>query len=188
MHHDEKEWDKPEEFNPGGLCDPHPLLAQGMSGWVQQERLSPGGCLVLRHWILLLPFWGIGTSLLLQPLGGTQSRVSVNSGRSQAEGITLLMPVVPLPLAGRFLDEQGQHIHSPSPSYLPFGAGIRVCLGKVLAKMELFLFLAWVLQRFTLECPEDQPLPSLEGKFGVVLQVQKFQVKARLREAWRAAS
>lgn len=98
------------------------------------------------------------------------------------------MPVVPLPLAGRFLDERGQHIHSPSPSYLPFGAGIRVCLGKVLAKMELFLFLAWVLQRFTLECPEDQPLPSLEGKFGVVLQVQKFQVKARLREAWRAAS
>jgi len=94
-------------------------------------------------------------------------------------------PAVPLPLAGRFLDEQGQHIHSPSPSYLPFGAGIRVCLGEVLAKMELFLFLAWVLQRFTLECPQDQPLPSLEGKFGVVLQVQKFRVKARLREAWR---
>ncbi|XP_069720181.1 steroid 17-alpha-hydroxylase/17,20 lyase isoform X2 [Phaenicophaeus curvirostris] len=89
---------------------------------------------------------------------------------------------------GRFLDERGQHIHSPSPSYLPFGAGIRVCLGEVLAKMELFLFLAWVLQRFTLESPQDQPLPSLEGKFGVVLQVQKFQVKARLREAWRAAS
>ncbi|XP_062436219.1 steroid 17-alpha-hydroxylase/17,20 lyase [Rhea pennata] len=89
---------------------------------------------------------------------------------------------------GRFLDKQGQHIHSPSPSYLPFGAGIRVCLGEVLAKMELFLFLAWVLQRFTLECPQGQPLPSLEGKFGVVLQVQKFRVKARLREAWRAAS
>lgn len=45
MHHDEKEWDKPEEFNPGGLCDPHPLLAQGMAGWVQQERLSLGGLL-----------------------------------------------------------------------------------------------------------------------------------------------
>ncbi|XP_071604500.1 steroid 17-alpha-hydroxylase/17,20 lyase isoform X3 [Heliangelus exortis] len=88
----------------------------------------------------------------------------------------------------RFLDEKGQHIHSPSPSYLPFGAGIRVCLGEILAKMELFLFLAWMLQRFTLECPQDQPLPSLEGKFGVVLQVQKFQVKARLRDAWRAAS
>lgn len=55
MHHDEKEWDKPEEFNPGGLCDPHPLLGQGMAGWVQQERLSPGGHLVLGGWIMLLP-------------------------------------------------------------------------------------------------------------------------------------
>uniref|UniRef100_A0A8C7EEY4 Steroid 17-alpha-hydroxylase/17,20 lyase n=1 Tax=Nothoprocta perdicaria TaxID=30464 RepID=A0A8C7EEY4_NOTPE len=89
---------------------------------------------------------------------------------------------------GRFLDAQGQHIRSPSPSYLPFGAGVRVCLGEVLAKMELFLFLAWVLQRFTLECPQGQPLPSLEGRFGVVLQVQRFRVRARLREAWRAAS
>lgn len=111
----------------------------------------------------------------------------MNSGRSQAKSQSADASGT-LSLAGRFLDERGQHIHSPSPSYLPFGAGIRVCLGKVLAKMELFLFLAWVLQRFTLECPEDQPLPSLEGKFGVVLQVQKFQVKARLREAWRAAS
>lgn len=43
VHHDEKEWEKPEEFNPGGLHDPHPLLGRGMAGWVQQERLSPGG-------------------------------------------------------------------------------------------------------------------------------------------------
>lgn len=123
----------------------------------------------------------VSYELLAQSLGGRDDelgQVSVRRGKSPS-------PAVPLPLAGRFLDEQGQHIHSPSPSYLPFGAGIRVCLGEVLAKMELFLFLAWVLQRFTLECPQDQPLPSLEGKFGVVLQVQKFRVKARLREAWR---
>ncbi|NXA36288.1 CP17A lyase, partial [Eudromia elegans] len=86
---------------------------------------------------------------------------------------------------GRFLDEQGRHVHSPSPSYLPFGAGVRVCLGEVLAKTELFLFLAWVLQRFTLECPQGQAPPSPEGRFGVVLQVPRFRVRARLREAWR---
>ncbi|XP_067393061.1 steroid 17-alpha-hydroxylase/17,20 lyase [Emydura macquarii macquarii] len=84
---------------------------------------------------------------------------------------------------GRFLDEQGTQL--PSPSYLPFGAGIRVCLGEALAKMELFLFLAWMLQRFTLEPLAGQPLPGLEGKFGVVLQVQAFKVMARLRAAWR---
>uniref|UniRef100_A0A8C8VEN0 Steroid 17-alpha-hydroxylase/17,20 lyase n=1 Tax=Pelusios castaneus TaxID=367368 RepID=A0A8C8VEN0_9SAUR len=86
---------------------------------------------------------------------------------------------------GRFLDEQGKRLSSPSPSYLPFGAGIRVCLGEILAKMELFLFLAWILQRFTLEPPAGQPLPEPDGNFGVVLQVPPFTVKARLRDAWQ---
>ncbi|XP_062988651.1 steroid 17-alpha-hydroxylase/17,20 lyase isoform X2 [Elgaria multicarinata webbii] len=86
---------------------------------------------------------------------------------------------------GRFLDEDGNRIYSPSPSYLPFGAGVRVCLGEALAKMELFLFLAWTLQRFTLSIPEGHSLPEPEGKFGVVLQVPKFKVKATLREAWK---
>uniref|UniRef100_A0A8C3XRI8 Steroid 17-alpha-hydroxylase/17,20 lyase n=1 Tax=Chelydra serpentina TaxID=8475 RepID=A0A8C3XRI8_CHESE len=86
---------------------------------------------------------------------------------------------------GRFLDDQGKRLFSPSPSYLPFGAGIRVCVGEALAKMELFLFLAWILQRFTLKAPPGQPLPTLEGKFGVVLQAQPFKVQVRLREAWR---
>uniref|UniRef100_A0A8D0H1T8 Steroid 17-alpha-hydroxylase/17,20 lyase n=1 Tax=Sphenodon punctatus TaxID=8508 RepID=A0A8D0H1T8_SPHPU len=89
---------------------------------------------------------------------------------------------------GRFLDEEGKRIYSPSPSYLPFGAGIRVCLGEALAKMELFLFLAWTLQRFTLETPAGHVLPPPEGRFGVVLQAPRFQVKATLREAWHGLS
>ncbi|XP_066477570.1 steroid 17-alpha-hydroxylase/17,20 lyase [Tiliqua scincoides] len=86
---------------------------------------------------------------------------------------------------GRFLDEYGNRIYSPSPSYLPFGAGIRVCMGEALAKMELFLFLAWILQRFTFTIPEGHTLPEPEGKFGVVLQVPPFKVKATLREVWK---
>ncbi|XP_068113631.1 steroid 17-alpha-hydroxylase/17,20 lyase [Hyperolius riggenbachi] len=84
----------------------------------------------------------------------------------------------------RFLDENGDRLSSPSQSYLPFGAGIRVCLGEALAKMEIFLFLSWILQRFTLEVPAGNPLPDLEGKFGVVLQVKPFKVIAKLREVW----
>ncbi|KAL2083457.1 hypothetical protein ACEWY4_021230 [Coilia grayii] len=85
---------------------------------------------------------------------------------------------------GRFLDKEGETVCCPSASYLPFGAGIRVCLGEALAKMELFLFLSWILQRFTLDVPAGHPLPSLEGKFGVVLQPQKYKVLACLREGW----
>ncbi|XP_073541417.1 steroid 17-alpha-hydroxylase/17,20 lyase isoform X1 [Phyllobates terribilis] len=85
----------------------------------------------------------------------------------------------------RFLDENGHRLYSPSQSYLPFGAGIRVCLGEALAKMEIFLFLSWILQRFTLEVPEGDPLPTLEGKFGVVLQVKPFKVTAKLRDVWK---
>ncbi|XP_063818009.1 steroid 17-alpha-hydroxylase/17,20 lyase [Pseudophryne corroboree] len=85
----------------------------------------------------------------------------------------------------RFLDENGNRVHSPSQSYLPFGAGIRVCLGEALAKMEIFLFLSWILQRFTMEVPEGDPLPDLEGKFGVVLQVKPFKVTTKLRDVWK---
>ncbi|XP_072280146.1 steroid 17-alpha-hydroxylase/17,20 lyase-like [Pyxicephalus adspersus] len=85
----------------------------------------------------------------------------------------------------RFLDENGNRMYSPSQSYLPFGAGTRVCLGEALGKMEVFLFLSWILQRFTLEVPEGDPLPDLEGKFGVVLQPKPFKVIAKLRDTWK---
>ncbi|XP_077351276.1 steroid 17-alpha-hydroxylase/17,20 lyase isoform X1 [Festucalex cinctus] len=77
---------------------------------------------------------------------------------------------------GRFLNSDGTGVINPSSSYMPFGAGVRVCLGEALAKMELFIFLSWILQRFTFSTPPGQPPPLLEGKFGVVLQPAKYKV------------
>lgn len=86
--------------------------------------------------------------------------------------------------AGRFLNSEGTGLIIPSSSYLPFGAGVRVCLGEALAKMELFLLLSWILQCFTLSVPTGDSLPSLEGKFGVVLQPVKYKVNAVPRPGW----
>uniref|UniRef100_A0A8C9E8G0 Steroid 17-alpha-hydroxylase/17,20 lyase n=1 Tax=Phocoena sinus TaxID=42100 RepID=A0A8C9E8G0_PHOSS len=87
----------------------------------------------------------------------------------------------------RFLDPTGTKLISPSLSYLPFGAGPRSCIGEMLARQELFLFMTWLLQRFDLEIPDDGKLPSLEGNPGLVLQIDPFKVKIKVRQAWKEA-
>ncbi|KAK5881829.1 hypothetical protein CesoFtcFv8_020474 [Champsocephalus esox] len=86
----------------------------------------------------------------------------------------------------RFLNSEGTGVRVPSSSYLPFGVGVRVCLGEALAKMELFLFLSWILQRFSLSVPRGHSLPSLQGKFGVVLQPARYKVTATPRAGWES--
>ncbi|KAG8523481.1 Steroid 17-alpha-hydroxylase/17,20 lyase, partial [Galemys pyrenaicus] len=87
----------------------------------------------------------------------------------------------------RFLHPTGSHLISPSLSYLPFGAGPRTCVGEMLARKELFLFTAWLLQRFDFEVPDDGHLPSLDGIPSVVFMIEPFKVKIKVREAWREA-
>ncbi|XP_061259287.1 steroid 17-alpha-hydroxylase/17,20 lyase-like isoform X2 [Bos javanicus] len=87
----------------------------------------------------------------------------------------------------RFLDPTGKQLISPSLSYLPFGAGPRSCVGEMLARQELFLFMSRLLQRFNLEIPDDGKLPSLEGHASLVLQIKPFKVKIEVRQAWKEA-
>ncbi|XP_042545466.1 steroid 17-alpha-hydroxylase/17,20 lyase [Dipodomys spectabilis] len=87
----------------------------------------------------------------------------------------------------RFLDPTKKQLITPSLSYLPFGAGPRACIGEALARQELFLFMAAMLQRFDLELPDDGKLPSLEGDPKVVFLIDPFQVKIKVRQAWKEA-
>ncbi|XP_066526581.1 cytochrome P450 17A2 [Hoplias malabaricus] len=74
----------------------------------------------------------------------------------------------------RFLDATGKKI--TPPSFLPFGAGPRVCVGESLARMELFLFISRLLQRFRFSTPSASSLPDLRGRYGVVLQPLRYSV------------
>ncbi|XP_072162879.1 steroid 17-alpha-hydroxylase/17,20 lyase-like [Diadema setosum] len=47
-----------------------------------------------------------------------------------------------------FLDETGTVRQHP-PSFMPFGAGRRSCLGEAVAKADLFLIFSWFLQNYT---------------------------------------
>ena len=64
----------------------------------------------------------------------------------------------------RHIDENGNLITNQG-NFFPFGAGRRVCAGESLAKVELFLFVSWMLQKFTFVAEEDGHPPELKGAY-----------------------
>ncbi|KAM9385851.1 uncharacterized protein KZ484_007430 [Pholidichthys leucotaenia] len=79
---------------------------------------------------------------------------------------------------GHFLDAQGKFVRREA--FLPFSAGKRVCLGEGLARMELFLFLVGLLQKFSFSVPDGVKL-STEGIIGVTRVPHPYKVHAKPR-------
>ncbi|XP_033742771.1 cytochrome P450 2C37-like [Pecten maximus] len=77
----------------------------------------------------------------------------------------------------RFIGEDGK-LNGKEHTVLAFSLGRRVCFGESLARMEVFLFLTSLLQRFKLLPEDDDSLPSLEPIAGVVNHPQQFRFKA----------
>ncbi|CAG6015655.1 unnamed protein product [Menidia menidia] len=78
----------------------------------------------------------------------------------------------------RFLEGGG----GSTRALVPFGGGARLCLGESVAKMELFLFTAYLLRDFQFLLPDDEAsLPDLRGVASVVLKVKSYKVTARAR-------
>ncbi|XP_050666564.1 cytochrome P450 18a1 [Leptidea sinapis] len=75
----------------------------------------------------------------------------------------------------RFIDENGK-IRRPE-FFMPFGVGRRMCLGDILARMEMFMFFASMMHQFDLQMDDGDALPSLEGTVGATIAPHPFQVK-----------
>lgn len=82
----------------------------------------------------------------------------------------------------RYLDGNGKLESTKPASWLPFSAGRRNCLGETLAKPEILLMCANLLQRFDIRLPEGVK-PHLEHNlkgFGIELPMDyKIVVKER---------
>ncbi|XP_022097079.1 steroid 17-alpha-hydroxylase/17,20 lyase-like [Acanthaster planci] len=79
----------------------------------------------------------------------------------------------------RFLDEDGK-VFTPK-SFMAFSIGRRACLGENLAKMELFMFLGGILQRFQLRTPAGEKLPDTEPMPDMMRSPNFFKVQIACR-------
>ncbi|CAG5115326.1 unnamed protein product [Candidula unifasciata] len=76
----------------------------------------------------------------------------------------------------RFIDDHGK-LQIPE-QFIPFGIGRRVCLGEAIAKMELFLFLATMFQRFHFLPAASCLNQPIKCDCGIVIAPKPYKVKA----------
>ncbi|XP_068601252.1 cytochrome P450 2J6-like [Brachionichthys hirsutus] len=79
---------------------------------------------------------------------------------------------------GHFLNEEGKF--EKRAAFIPFSAGKRLCLGEMLARMEIFLFFTSFMQHFTFSMPAGVK-PVMDSRFGVTLAPQPYDICATSR-------
>ncbi|KAL3862683.1 hypothetical protein ACJMK2_008636 [Sinanodonta woodiana] len=83
----------------------------------------------------------------------------------------------------RFVSEEGTLVKPDE--FIPFFTGRRNCLGESLARMELFLFISALVQRFELMPPQGETLDikDVDGLFGGTHAPKPFYIRAISRQA-----
>lgn len=85
----------------------------------------------------------------------------------------------------RYLDEKGKTDPAKLENWLPFSTGIRVCLGKSLAQMEIFLICVHLLQRFQILLPGGVER-NFEGKHSIFFGTEEpINLKVVVKERFK---
>ncbi|NXV19889.1 CP2J6 protein, partial [Cepphus grylle] len=77
---------------------------------------------------------------------------------------------------GHFLDKDGNFVNREA--FLPFSIGHRVCMGELLARMELFIIFSTLLQAFTFTLPEGVKEVNTKFVFGSTMKPSPYQLCA----------
>ena len=56
-----------------------------------------------------------------------------------------------------------------------------MCPGSQLARMELFLYVSSILQRFEIQLPKDKPEPNTRGQLGLTNAPRPFDIVMETR-------
>jgi len=72
----------------------------------------------------------------------------------------------------RHLDKEGKF--KMSNKVIPFSVGPRNCLGENLARMEIFIFVVCILQKFEVTANPNQTEPAMEGTSGPVYSAPHY--------------
>ena len=76
----------------------------------------------------------------------------------------------------RFLTKSGDIDPAQTEHIMIFGIGRRKCIGEVLAKIQMFMILTFLLQRFTMVKPEGESY-TLDGTYGLVNAPSPFNIR-----------
>ena len=82
----------------------------------------------------------------------------------------------------RWIDEKGNFVADRYLSFLPFSAGRRVCLGEILARTEIFIFLTRILCQFKIEKAPGEGIPPQASNLSVIHSPKPFRVVYIARE------
>ncbi|XP_009901822.1 cytochrome P450 2J6 [Dryobates pubescens] len=77
---------------------------------------------------------------------------------------------------GHFLDKDGNFVNREA--FLPFSVGHRVCMGELLARMELFIVFSTLLQAFRFTLPEGVKEVNTKLVFGSTMKPHPYQLCA----------